>query len=409
MTDDETGQANPPAAAILIRNPRVTNGEPPYALTDQFGQVQRLVEPAVGINLDPYVGQIVAVRHDTGRTLLASQLDLAPRGLPATSLSTISTRPATLAGQGVTNLAFPVPAANPAALNPAALSRPVVITQFGEEVAEANPTPEPIVLEEIIGDPVVQPVEGLPLPPTADAPVLTSPSGVPAGAVTVTNAPAMNGAACLQPNCGCCDTASPTIYFEGELLLLRMFDSDATVTNDGFESGSRFTLGVKTDGGSHWTARYTEYENAGYDGDDSLSFDLYDLEYGRCFKLGCRWQSLFTVGGRLTELADSPNLKYDDAIGPALGVQLRGPRWGYFHPLLGIRYALQFGESASDTFGTFNTTELAAGIEYQRRLSGGTTVFGRASAESILLEGPLNADSGDAALVGVGLSLGVAR
>ncbi len=67
--------------ARLIQNPDQTDGAPPYALTDQTGTVQRYVEPVDGIDLSSHVGQIVTVRHDTGSTLLASQLELPPQAL----------------------------------------------------------------------------------------------------------------------------------------------------------------------------------------------------------------------------------------------------------------------------------------------------------------------------------------
>jgi hypothetical protein len=62
--------------ARLIRNPEEASGGPKYALADQSGNIQRYVEPVPGIDLEPYVGYAVQVRHDTGRTLLASQLAL---------------------------------------------------------------------------------------------------------------------------------------------------------------------------------------------------------------------------------------------------------------------------------------------------------------------------------------------
>jgi hypothetical protein len=67
--------------ARLVVNPDPTSGAPPYALTDQTGAIQRFVEPVPGIDLMPYVDQVVVVRHDTGRTLLASQLALPPQPL----------------------------------------------------------------------------------------------------------------------------------------------------------------------------------------------------------------------------------------------------------------------------------------------------------------------------------------
>jgi hypothetical protein len=62
--------------AKLVRNPDTSGGLPPFALTDQAGTIQRYVEPTAGVDLEPYVDQVVTVRHDTGRTLLASQLEL---------------------------------------------------------------------------------------------------------------------------------------------------------------------------------------------------------------------------------------------------------------------------------------------------------------------------------------------
>ena len=45
-----------------------------YALTDQAGNIQRYVEAVPGIDLEPYVGYVVKIRDDTGRTLLATQV-----------------------------------------------------------------------------------------------------------------------------------------------------------------------------------------------------------------------------------------------------------------------------------------------------------------------------------------------
>jgi hypothetical protein len=56
----------------------LASGQPPYALADQSGTIQRFVEPVPEIDLAPYVGAVVSVRHDTGRTLLATQLELPP-------------------------------------------------------------------------------------------------------------------------------------------------------------------------------------------------------------------------------------------------------------------------------------------------------------------------------------------
>lgn len=62
--------------ALLIRNPDTSNGTSEFALADQYGRVQRYVEPSPGIDLASFVGERVTVRSDTGTTLLASQLNL---------------------------------------------------------------------------------------------------------------------------------------------------------------------------------------------------------------------------------------------------------------------------------------------------------------------------------------------
>jgi hypothetical protein len=79
-----TGSATLPTRgplARLVRNPSPSPSLPPFALTDQHGSIQRYVEPVPGIDLEPYVDGVVIVRHDTGRTLLASQLELPPQPL----------------------------------------------------------------------------------------------------------------------------------------------------------------------------------------------------------------------------------------------------------------------------------------------------------------------------------------
>lgn len=71
----------PTWSARLARNPNLDDGNPPYALIDRYGGIQRYVEPAPQVDLDRFIGQTVAVRRDTGGTLLATQLDLPRRAV----------------------------------------------------------------------------------------------------------------------------------------------------------------------------------------------------------------------------------------------------------------------------------------------------------------------------------------
>jgi hypothetical protein len=66
---------------VLVRNRETAGGLPPYALADAQGKLVRYVEPSPGIPLESYLGQTVEVRHDTGKTVLSSQLVLAGSSL----------------------------------------------------------------------------------------------------------------------------------------------------------------------------------------------------------------------------------------------------------------------------------------------------------------------------------------
>ena len=80
--DPSKASVRPQWTARLARNPKADDGNPPFVLIDRYGGIQRYVEPSPQVDLDPHVGQTVAVRRDTGHTLLATQLDLprAPLG-----------------------------------------------------------------------------------------------------------------------------------------------------------------------------------------------------------------------------------------------------------------------------------------------------------------------------------------
>lgn len=131
------------AWAVLIRNADTGAGKPPFALVDEFGRTQRLVEPVPGAPLDDRVGQRVRIRHDTGETLLATQLEF-----------TEDLRP----------LAKPSRRRAPEFRSPRvarASDRPrgaIVRTQFDQDGPDDGVTPladdpnEPIVLEELLAD-----------------------------------------------------------------------------------------------------------------------------------------------------------------------------------------------------------------------------------------------------------------
>ncbi len=110
--------------ARLVNNPDTGDGLPPFALVDSYGGVLRYVEPVDSIDLESHLGKIVAVRRDTGDTLLASQLAL-PR-----------------ASQGDGNLRF------------AAFAEPTLADE-----PESIPSGEEVVGESVVGEPIFLPEE----------------------------------------------------------------------------------------------------------------------------------------------------------------------------------------------------------------------------------------------------------
>lgn len=100
------GIKRPTLQAKLVRNSNPKDGAPPFAMVDRYGGILRYIEPVDRIKLEPYVGRIVKVRHDTGDTLLASQLIFPP----------LTPKASAHARSGVQQVAFqePIPAGEPA-------------------------------------------------------------------------------------------------------------------------------------------------------------------------------------------------------------------------------------------------------------------------------------------------------
>ncbi len=125
------GVKRPTLKAKLVRNTSGKDGSPAFALVDKYGGVLRYVEPVEKVKLEPYVGRIVGVRHDTGDTLLASQLVFPP----LTRSTSVASQSRT--SSGVQQAAFqePIPAGKPAEetlLEPTPADEPGPATETGE-------------------------------------------------------------------------------------------------------------------------------------------------------------------------------------------------------------------------------------------------------------------------------------
>lgn len=391
--------------AILIRNPAAKAGAPPYALADDHGVVQRLVEPSPGITLEPHLGSIIRVRHDTGGTLLASQLDLQTKGLPAPSdrISLAKFRRS------------PIRTAQSLDALPPSTS-PTGSSTGGELL------PEPIVLEEVVGEPDGPILNGLQYPYSVSA-------GPAATAAPASSTPCAQCGSGVGGNCPHCALHAgiglpsiggllSDIDASVDLLWLRAHDSAGLSGGSDFESGSRWELGINGPQRHRLALRYFEYDSPLAIG--RLDMETIDIEFQRHISLGNRAE--WAIGGgfrwaeydeALTINASPAGVSYSDTIGPMIGIYGRMPAFGRVDGTVLLRQSWQFGDSSvgggAGTFGNFGVTEFQFGLERRRQTRiGQTTVRGVLEAQN--WSGAANApQSSDRGLIGLGFGIGLRR
>lgn len=400
-------------AAKLVRNPASEAGAPPFALEDPAGRVVRLVEPTPGVALADFVGQKVRIRHDTGRTLLASQLDLpisATQPLRVAQLPTADSDKSVLKNSNGTNGVEPLPEPN---------------------------VPEPIVLEEIA--PELGAGEILPLPsnsqsvepselqfPSLLAPTESCPHCQAEGALAPAPRPAVRGGAakpCARCrsgrvhsplNCPTCSRGNAGLDFSADLLFLRAHETTAADSGSGYDTATRWEIGYSGAWRQRLGLRYFEYgTNTRLGG--LIDVETLDLEYQQSYPLGCCGEWSLSGGLRWTEYDERTNnfaFGYSNSIGPLLGLSLRTPATRWADGFVNLRQSWQFGEpyrrGASVGRGTFSISELQVGLEHRRKMQIGDG-FVRGTFETQYWNGIHTGGTGDLGLVGFGIGVGLQR
>lgn len=206
------------ARGILIRNPDRTTGQPPFAVADQYGKVRRLVEPTPGINLASHVGEKVRIKHDTGRTLLASQLVLpsGSEGREPEPLRQVSPAQFIAPGRGVRT-------ADRRAPDPRDRRFVVIPAQGLDDAASdfgdfADDLPGPAVADDAASSAPIQ-LDDLPAPSVRDR-LDPIPNGGPNGGYYEEIPPAQpihpgHGHAGHDPNCPHCNKSPPPAIDHG--------------------------------------------------------------------------------------------------------------------------------------------------------------------------------------------------
>lgn len=232
-----------------------------------------------------------------------------------------------------------------------------------------------------------------------------------------------DGCGCgCEPSCGCgygdcggCRTGG--FVYSGEFLMLRPQRSEAYGSQSKFEDGSRFTFGYTNACDQTIRARYFEYGANELFGDNGfLRMEMLDLEYAGGFCLGRNWTGEVGAGVRWASYDEEFELRYDDSVGPEIGVELRSCPWHCASVFASVRQSLQFGHPVSydgNTFdredlGSFGITEMQIGLEW-KRCCRGNTIYCRGTFEAQDWNSVAGFDSEDQRLIGWGFTVGVTR
>jgi hypothetical protein len=332
--------------ARLVRNPHSSSGLPPFALTDQAGNIQRYVEPVDSVDLEPYVNQVVIVRHDTGRTLLASQLELPSQ--PLLPLLGETAAPQTAIGGPVQQVQFAdnddatvelLPDGEPTSLESVGEARKTDasanVESSVDEMPQGHGTPM---------DPKAEPTEMLPGPPRMDG------SFDPADP----NSPFTDDWDYIEPcpECGGNHVTSecppafahqshwtwagpnppPARFFaevEFNFFRTHLVANENVVgkLSEQYEFSPRFSLGFRDTGKLDGRARYWRYDRdtrALAGGSVNVEFNVLDLEGIHVF-LGRRSELQLASGLRLASinLAESGTTAGADLVGITLAADGR--------------------------------------------------------------------------------------
>lgn len=312
--------------ARLVKTPEDSTGVPPYALADQTGTIQRYVEPVPGVDLESHVNQIVSVRHDTGETLLASQLDLPVQPLYP------------MVSEGYAQMAAIPPRAGYAVQQAAYVDNDDSTVELIEE-GDTLPPGTVTVPEGVMPQGAIYP-DGTP----AYAPMQP---GMPMGAGSVYYDPAMGGYPAdygmgqefvgypgdpsqnmgfVQPfgqPAAQASTDRPHIFGEVEINFLRAHVPESTFgkLSEKYEFSPRFIIGFTDIGNFSGRVRYWVYgrgtSNLEDGGGVHIDFDVFDVEATHRF-VGKKTELELAAGMRLAKI------EINDSQADACGTDLIG-------------------------------------------------------------------------------------
>ena len=215
---------------------------------------------------------------------------------------------------------------------------------------------------------------------------------------------------------------TPGIVAGADLAFLKPFQSEGRAWGFDYQAAPRIWLGWSGENGVGARTRWFSFEGENPDGDMvKLQTTTFDVELTDALKLGSKWDVVLSAGVRYAEYLEAWDVRFPEGItgsaGPVFGIELYRPIFGNTSVYFVGREAVMFGRFFDQhplVLGheedlVYSITELQAGIQWDRHLSGTTSVFVRAGIEAQIWAGPSDLDTESFGLFGGTFSIGLAR
>lgn len=216
-----------------------------------------------------------------------------------------------------------------------------------------------------------------------------------------------------KPGCGscggcddCCNKAM--IYGGAEIVALKVFQSGGIFGNNDYQPGARIWLGGQRDDGLGIRARFFDYTQT--IAQEDIDIENFDIEMTDNFCLGY-WNILVSGGARYTEYREENTGVNAFATGLTVGFQGNRALNDRLSLFASLQESIMFGNDVGSGFDdvTFTITEVQLGVQANRCLNSGATVFVRTGVEAQYYNGISNADSEMLGLFGFFATLGFQR
>lgn len=209
--------------------------------------------------------------------------------------------------------------------------------------------------------------------------------------------------------CGCNDCCDQSMVYGGlEIVALKVFQSEGNYGNNDYQPGARIWLGAQRADGLGIRVRYFNYDQE--IGGDNVLIENFDIELTDAWRLG-NWDGILSGGFRYGEFIDDFGSVETYAAGITVGFQAN--RWvnDRFAIFAAVQESLLYGNDVGNDVDdvVFSITEIQLGVQANRCLNNGSTMFVRTGVEGQFYAQASDNDSEGLGLFGFFATVGVMR